>query len=495
MEIKVNKNLDDKQDVLVLGLFEQNTNEYESFDSEFNDYINQEIEHKRISLDSFGELHSAKVGNLPYNKVLIVSLGDKEKITTDHLRRALGKATKFIKSKKYTSFTTNLPQLFFSSGKVPEKELGRATAEGLILSSYSFDRYLSKKRKEKISDVKEVSVQWSGNDEFNVGLKEGEIISNSSNFARDLVNESAKVCTPTFMEEQAKEVAELENVLIKVLEEKDLRQEGMNLMLSVNAGSSQPPKLIFMEYSGGEGKPIALVGKGITFDSGGYNLKPTKYIEDMKIDMAGSAAVLGTIKAAAELGLKKNLIGVMAMCENMVSAEATHPGDIIKSFNGKTVEIGNTDAEGRLVLADSLAYTEKNYEPSIMIDLATLTGSCVVALGYYTAALISKEEELIKELVESGKKSGDRVWPMPFFEEYHSWMDGSISDLNNISTKGKGYEAGSVTAGVFLSKFVEKTPWVHLDIAGSAYWEIEGDYLKKGATGSGIRLLSYWLLE
>lgn len=204
---------------------------------------------------------------------------------------------------------------------------------------------------------------------------------------------------------------------------------------------------------------------------------------------------MAAIKVAAELKVKKNLLGVMPLCENMVDATAQHPGDIVKAFNGKTIEIGNTDAEGRLILCDALAYTEAKYAPEVMIDLATLTGACVVALGYYAAGVVGTDAELLKKLEEAGTDSGDRVWPLPFFEEYQDWMDGTITDLNNCSQKGKGYEAGSITAGVFLGKFVEKAKWAHVDIAGSAYWCVDGPYLTKGATGSGVRLLSYYLLN
>ncbi|MEK6899886.1 MAG: leucyl aminopeptidase, partial [Nanoarchaeota archaeon] len=211
--------------------------------------------------------------------------------------------------------------------------------------------------------------------------------------------------------------------------------------------------------------------------------------------MAGAAAVMETIRVAAELKLKKNIVAAMPLCENMVDANAQHPGDIVRACNGKTIEIGNTDAEGRLVLADALAYTEKVYTPEVMIDLATLTGACVVALGYYAAAIMGKDEDLLQDLKTAGMASGDKVWALPFFEEYQDWMDGTITALNNISQKGKGYEAGSITGAVFLSKFVEKARWVHVDIAGSAYWWVDGAYLSKGATGSGVRLLSYYLIE
>ena len=288
---------------------------------------------------------------------------------------------------------------------------------------------------------------------------------------------------------------------MRVLQQEDLLKEGLNALYGVGVGSSIPPRLIILEYDGcnknaGESaQKIALVGKGITFDSGGYNLKMTNYIETMKYDMAGAGAVLGVLKAAAQLGLKKHLIGVIPTAENLVSGSAQKPGDIVRAYNGKTIEITNTDAEGRLILADALSYTEEKYNPAVMIDVATLTGACVVAFGYYAAGLMGKDKELLRELSCAGDMSGDRVWEMPFYEEYHDWMDGSISDLRNTTGRGKGYEGGSILGGVFLSKFVSNAKWAHIDIAGTGFLVEDSDYAQKGATGAGVRALMYWLMN
>jgi len=214
----------------------------------------------------------------------------------------------------------------------------------------------------------------------------------------------------------------------------------------------------------------------------------------MKSDMAGAAAVMATIKVLSELGVKKNVLGVAPLCENLVSGTAQKPGDIVKAYNGKTIEIGNTDAEGRLILADALSYIEDKYQPEIMIDLATLTGACVVALGYYASGIMGNDEALQQELKKAGDLSYDRVWQFPFFEEYQSILDSEVADMNNIQTKGKGREAGAIAGGVFLNKFVNKARWAHIDIAGPAYLPEEIEYLSKYATGAGVRLLSYWFL-
>jgi len=499
MKITVLPKLDQKQEVLALGLFEESKDNYDSYNKNLAKDLSFARKNKSFS-GKFGEIYSTKVVNLPFKKVLVVGLGEKKKLTLERVRRILGKITFAVRGAKLSGFSTNLAEVCTSTKKINEEFLGRAIAESLLLTNYSFVKYLSKERKEKKKLLSSVSLQWSKSQtKFGKGLKTGKIIGESSNFVRDLVNEPAGVANSIYLEKIARNVvANSSKLKLKVLNQSELKKLGMGSLLGVNAGSQNPPKLIIIEYKGSsDSKKTAFIGKGITFDSGGYNIKPTKYIEDMKTDMAGSAAVLGTMKAAASLGIKKNLLGVMAVCENMISSKAQRPGDIVKAYNGKTIEIGNTDAEGRLVLADALAYIEDKYKPEVIVDLATLTGACVVALGYYAAAIMGKDQELIENLRKAGENSGDRVWQLPFFEEYHDAMDGDISDLNNISQKGKGYEGGSITAGVFLSKFVdlEKTRWAHLDIAGSAYWSIKGDYLQKGATGSGVRVLSYYLLD
>lgn len=490
MRFKIDKELDQSQDVLVLGLFEGDKERYTAVSKELADELNEVIK-KKIFSPKFGEKYKTNVSK---QKIIIYGLGKKDKFTLEKVRRIFGKVVKCVRASKLESMSTNLLELF-SSTKVDVENFGQAAAEAMILANYSFSKYLSEERKEKIKQLNLVVVKCNkSEDVLDKSMQIGKVIAENTNFVRDLVNEPAEVVTPEYMENIARKIANDKKMQIKVLNKQELQKLGMNALLGVSKGSDLAPKLVILEYKNGSGKATALVGKGITFDSGGYNLKPTKYIEEMKQDMAGAAAVLGTMKAVAELGLKKNLIGVMPLCENMVNGSAQRPGDIVKAYNGKTIEIGNTDAEGRLILADALAYTEDKYKPEVMIDLATLTGACVVALGYYAAGMVSKDKKLISELVKSGEQSGDCVWELPFYDGYQDWMDGSISDLNNVAVKGKGYEAGAVTAGVFLSKFVKKSKWAHLDIAGTAYWSVDGDYLSKGATGSGVRVLMYWLL-
>jgi leucyl aminopeptidase len=496
MKINILPKLDTKQPVLVLGLYEEDTHNYKSFNKVLELQLKDAIKEKRFS-KKFGQVFATSIQTIAHKKIFVYGLGKKKEFTLERLRRVLGKAVNAVKGSHFSGFTTNIPELCKDLG---EEAMGRATAEGILLANYKFIKYFDKETQEKKKALTSVSLRWEKKaNGFDTGLKRGTIIAETSDHVRDLVNDTAGVVNSTYMEKVARKVAsEHPKLSVKVLNKPQLEKLGMGALLGVNAGSENPPKLIFVEYKGGgNGKWTSFVGKGITFDSGGYNLKPSRYIEDMKIDMGGSAAALGAVRCAALLGVKKNVVAVMAMCENMVSGHAQHPGDIVKAYNGKWIEIGNTDAEGRLVLADALAYTQDTYKPEVMIDMATLTGACVVALGYYAAAVVGKDEGLNAQLKASGEASGDRCWPLPFYEEYHDAMDGAISDLNNISTKGKGYEGGTISAGVFLSKFVDtnKTKWAHLDIAGSAYWEVKGDYFHKGATGSGVRVLSYYLLD
>lgn len=491
MKINITKEFDHKQPVHVLGIFEGHLAKLKQYTPSLFKEVEQALQRK-IFKNDFGSTYATV---LEGKSVLVLSLGKQADFTLDKIRRSVGKAVKFARAQRYDTFSLNV--VMEAKGLFQEELLGRAVSEGLLLSEYFFRKYLNKEKKEAKAELHSVSVQYSTSSAFEHGLMVGKHIAENTNFVKDLVNEQAAVATTIYMEKVARQLAAAhKNITLKVLQQPDLEKLGLNALVGVGKGGSTPPRLVFLEYKNGGSSPWqAIIGKGICFDSGGYNLKPTKYIEDMHSDMAGSAAVLGTIKTLAELGIKKNILGVMALAENMVSSKAQHPGDIVTAYNGKTIMIGNTDAEGRLVLCDALCYTEDKYKPEVMIDLATLTGACVVAFGYYAAGMMGNNEELQAALKKAGDASYDRVWQMPFFEEYQDWMDGTVTDLNNISTKGKGYEAGSITGGVFLNKFVEKAKWVHLDIAGTSYTVEESDYQQKFATGSGVRLLSYYFLD
>ncbi len=301
-------------------------------------------------------------------------------------------------------------------------------------------------------------------------------MSNGVALTKDLGNLPGNICTPTYLAEQATEFAKEYGATAKVLEAADMEELGMGSLLSVSRGSRQPPKLIVLEHNGGrEGEaPIALVGKGITFDSGGISIKPAAQMDEMKYDMCGAASVLGTLRAAAELQLPVNIVGLIPAAENMPGGDANKPGDVVTSMSGQTVEVLNTDAEGRLVLCDALTYAER-FKPTSVIDIATLTGACVIALGSHASGLMGNSEPLARELLTAGKESYDRAWQLPLWSEYQKQLDTNFADMANIG----GREAGTITAACFLSRFARKFKWTHLDIAGTAW---KGGKAK-GATG------------
>ena len=323
-------------------------------------------------------------------------------------------------------------------------------------------------------------------------LAQAEAIANGMDLTKELGNLSANVCTPTYLANTAKKLAKDYQFEVEVLERKQLEALKMGSFLSVTNGSEEPPKFIVLKHMGGKSKdaPVVLVGKGITFDTGGISLKPGPAMDEMKYDMCGAASVLGTFRAIGEMDLKLNVIGVIAACENMPSGRATKPGDIVTSMNGLTIEVLNTDAEGRLVLCDALTYAER-FKPAAVIDIATLTGACIVALGHHNSGLFTRSDDahelLARELMDAGKESGDTAWRLPIEEAYNEQLKSNFADLGNIGSPG----GASVTAACFLENFTRKYTWAHLDIAGTA-WKSGG---AKGATGRPVPLLSTFLIN
>jgi len=320
-------------------------------------------------------------------------------------------------------------------------------------------------------------------------LDQAAATAHGMNLAKTLGNLPGNVCTPAYLATQAKALGKAnKSIKTTVLEEKDMKKLGMGSLLSVTQGSEQPAKLITLEYHGADKKhrPIVLVGKGITFDSGGISLKPGAEMDEMKYDMCGAASVLGTIQAIAEMGLKLNVVGVIPTCENLPSGRATKPGDIVTSMSGQTIEILNTDAEGRLILCDALTYSKK-FNPDTVIDIATLTGACVIALGHVASGMFSNEDKLAKELLAAGEQAHDRVWQLPLWEDYQPLLDSNFADMQNIG----GRAGGTITAACFLARFTREYRWAHLDIAGTA-WKSGKE---KGATGRPVPLLTQYLIN
>jgi leucyl aminopeptidase len=333
-----------------------------------------------------------------------------------------------------------------------------------------------------------LSVDRAAHKSAAAGLEQGLAVTHGVSLARDLGNLPPNVCTPSYLAGEARELAKRYRMKATVLGREDMERLGMRTLLSVAQGSAEPPRFITLEYNGGPKnvKPVVLVGKGITFDTGGISIKPAAEMDEMKFDMCGAAAVLGTMKAAGEMRLPVNLVGAIPTTENMPGGRATRPGDVVKSLSGQTVEILNTDAEGRLILCDALTYVER-FRPAVVIDIATLTGACVIALGHVATGLFANDEALAHEVVAAGEGACDRVWRLPLWEDYQEQLKSNFADFANIG----GRPAGAVTAACFLSRFASKYKWAHLDIAGTA-WKSGKE---KGATGRPVPLLTQFLIN
>ena len=353
-------------------------------------------------------------------------------------------------------------------------------------SIYRFDKYKSKQEEEP--KLEEVCMAFTTEPPCDVAsmLEQGKAIAKGMHLSRDLANQPGNVCTPTFMAETAQSLGrQYDSVSVDVLDEEDMQALGMGAFLSVSKGSKEAGRMIILHYKGADesSRPIALVGKGVTFDTGGISLKPSPNMDEMKFDMCGAASVMGTINACAEMKLPINLVAVLATAENMPSSQATKPGDIVTSMSGKTIEVLNTDAEGRLVLCDALTYVGR-FNPEIVIDTATLTGACIVALGHHISAVLANSDALARDLIDAGNEINDQTWQLPMNESYSKQLKSEFADLGNIAGSG----AGTITAGCFLSKFTEDYEWAHIDIAGTA-WK------GKSATGRPVPLLSQYLIN
>jgi leucyl aminopeptidase len=357
------------------------------------------------------------------------------------------------------------------------------------LADYKFTKFLKKENKPTKLTFKNNLIAA----ELKQKLKEVSTLTEAINYVRDLVNTPSLDLTPLELANQAKKLCKSHSSLkLTELKEKELIKNKLNLIHSVGLGSGQESRLLFIQYSNGPKtkKPILLVGKGVTFDAGGLNLKPTNSIESMKIDMAGAATVLGVMKMVAELKLEINIVAAIPTVENLLGHNAYKPGDILTAYNKKTVEITNTDAEGRLILADAISYGIDKYAPSMIIDIATLTGACIAALGHNRTAVISNNKALVNKFWKASKISGDLIWPLPLDNYHRSKVKGTISDYKNWTA---GVQAGAIMGGAFIEKFIQKKPWVHLDIAGSSYYETNIDHLSKGATGRPVNLVYEFL--
>ena len=429
--------------------------------------------------------------NITYNNdnVIFLGMGERNKLSLEVLRKsfcALGKeAIKY----KVKSIDVELPKF----DDLCYRKTVMSVVEGLLQSEYSFEKFLTEKKLKPTLEEVFLTVVKGKEDAVRESIIEAENIVEGIFVARDLVNEPAINMYPEVLADSA--IKELEGLEVKVdvFGKQKIEELGMHAFLSVARGSAKEPKFIVMSYEGNpqSKEKIALVGKGLTYDSGGYCLKTDSGMKTMHSDMAGSASVIGALKAIAKSKIKKNVVAIVAACENMISGDAYKTGDIIGSMSGKTIEVGNTDAEGRLTLADALWYASTVEKADKIVDVATLTGACVVALGHITTGAITNNESFMKDLKEASYISGENVWELPNFEEYKESYKADFADLSNMGKDG----AGTITAGLFLSEFVNDTPWIHLDIAGTSYSSSKRGYLPKGATGVPVKTLYYLVKE
>lgn len=462
MEIKVSQNVKDTPvEVLVINKFEG-----EKTSEELANTYAVDKDHFEGKFGQTYLLHT--LGKIPADKILIIGFGKKEEFDHNKMRVAVAKSIKKlqqIKAKKAAfDFDVNV-------------DYGKSAAIGAMIADYAYDKYKS----EKAHHLDEITfARFSEND-----LNEGIIFGEAMKFTRDLANTPAQIATPTKLSEIAKE---LEGIETKVFDKEEIARMGMGAYLAVGQGSVQPPKFIHMKYTGKNvKKKIALIGKGICFDSGGLDIKPASSMLTMKDDMSGAACILGVMRALSKLKPDMEVHGIIAACENMPSGSSYKPGDILTAKNGKTIEIDNTDAEGRLTLADALCYACELGVDEV-IDIATLTGACMVALGTVASGIMGNDEEMINRVIETAKESGETFWQLPMFKEYFDSLRSDIADMKNTGSRNGGASA----AGLFLQQFVKDTKWCHIDIAGTAYIEKPQKEFIAGATGAGVRtLLNY----
>ncbi len=425
------------------------------------------------------------VAGLECERVLLVGMGKEKDMGDKAYRDGVRAAVKAVGATGASEAT-----LFLLEVPVANRDMAWKAEQVALVTGEAFYRFdqLKSQKEDKKSALRKLTLIADAGDAKAVGaaVARGQAIVNGVNLAKDLGNLPGNHCTPSYLADQAKAMAKANGLKILVLEQKDIEKLAMGSFLSVAKGSDEPPKFIVMQYHGGkkDDKPVVLVGKGITFDSGGISIKPAAEMDEMKYDMCGAASVIGTLQAIAEMKLAINVVGLVPTCENLPSGRANKPGDIVTSMSGQTIEVLNTDAEGRLILCDALTYAER-FDPVAVIDVATLTGACVIALGGVVSGLLANDDALAREVYRAGEESGDRCWQLPLLDDYQEQLKSNFADMANIG----GRAAGTITASAFLSRFAKKYKWAHLDIAGTA-WKSGKD---KGSTGRPVPLLVHFL--
>ena len=475
---------------LVVGIFESYrlSGAAEAIDNAGKKYISNLLKDGDL-LGQIGDtLLLRSVPKISAKRVLLVGCGKQPELTERQYREVITHSNKALQQANITEAVTYLPEL-----NVKDRDHYWKIKQAVEISHQVFYQFNQLKKKKSVrKKLKKLSFSVSSQQNLSTArkaVKEGKAIIKGISLTRDLANLPPNICTPSYLAEQARELArQYELIKTLVLGEAAMGKLGMGSLLSVAQGSNQPAKLIIMRYQGGKknAKPVVLIGKGVTFDSGGISLKPAAAMDEMKYDMCGAASVFGAIMAIAEMQLPINVVGVVPSVENMPGGKATRPGDIYTSMSGQTIEILNTDAEGRLILCDALTYSER-YKPTAVIDIATLTGACVIALGKHASGLMSNHTPLAKDLLHAGEISADRAWQLPLWDEYQTQLRSNFADIANVG----GRDAGTITAACFLSRFAKKFNWAHIDIAGTAW--LSGD--KKGATGRPVPMLAQYLVN
>ena len=487
MKIKT-ENSTKKKTQLLCGFVLENSNKVlglGKFDSKTSSAINQSLKDMQGKL---GKLNIIPVpGKKPAQRILLAGIGKKENITKDTIRLVSGKIAQKARDLKLKEFSIIAPPSFVTEQISSVSQI----VEGSKMALYKFDKF----KTEKTDDSPDLTIIVSKSNKVSQAIKTAIIVADGAIFTKSIANLPPNECTPSTLANFAKIISKKNKMKCNIISKSELKKRGFGGITAVGQGSKNEPKLIVLEHNRGprNEKPIVLVGKAVTFDTGGISLKPGEKMDEMKFDKCGGCTVLGIMKAVSELKLPINVVGIVPSVENMPGGESYRPGDIIKLYNGKTAEILNTDAEGRLILADALSYGEKHYSPKVIIDFATLTGACIVALGTNVAGIVSNNEKLTKKINESSKRTMEEVWTLPLNQDFMDMIKSEVADMKNI---GIGRAAGTITAAAFLRNAIEDTPWIHTDIAGVAWTQIatkEKSYNPKGATGFGVRLILDYL--
>ncbi len=486
MKIKSENSVKNTQ--LLCGFVLENSNKVlglKKFDTKTTSAINQSLKDMEGKLGRFSIIPLP--GKKPAQRILLAGIGKKENLTKDTIRNISGKIAQKARELKLNEFSIIAPPSFV----IDQISSVSQIIEGSKMALYKFDKFKAVKA-EKSPDLTIVVFKSK---KILQTIKTSEIIADGTIFTKSIANLPPNECTPSTLADFAKNMSKKNKMKCNIISKLELKKKGFGGITAVGKGSKNEPKLIVLEHNRGKRneKPIVLVGKAVTFDTGGISLKPGAAMDEMKFDKCGGCTVLGIMKAVSELKLPINIVGIVPSVENMPDAEAYRPGDIVKLFSGKTAEILNTDAEGRLILADALSYGEKHYSPKVIIDFATLTGACIVALGNNVAAIVSNDEKLALKIKDASKKTTEDVWELPLTQDFMDMIKSDVADMKNV---GIGRAAGTITAAAFLKNAIEKTPWVHVDIAGVAWTQTatkEKSYNPKGATGFGVRLILDYL--